>query len=439
MTTMQGTQDAETEHEDAAVPPKQDRKSRFSFNFTKQIGIRYNLFGAIGTMALLAIIAAGVGIYSLSEIRTSFDDLANRGISAVAGASGLAVQSNRVANAAVNLAEANEEYDRSSAHGELVQAINDLETQVKKHLDTYASDPKTADTSGLKVVVADLKKSLDELDAATKARLAAATRKQDNLAELFREHEEISRSFVPIIDDAYFDAVITGERLLDAEGEVTVEEMTDKQAQLKAALEADSTLHQLVALLVRGALTDDETAIVPQQDRVSALAAKFSNSVEALGDAGLSAKVVTVSVYADADSGLLPDRREELIATEKSTEILSEMFFLADQLSNSIDSMIRTQSEVAHVGASVVDALMSRNQMLMALVGAVSVVLVGLIAYFIVHRGLTLRLERLIAIMRRLADGDVDFDFPKSTSRDEIGDIARAVEVFRDNAGTASG
>ncbi|MDH3580342.1 MAG: methyl-accepting chemotaxis protein [Hyphomicrobiales bacterium] len=457
------------------------------------LSIRYKLMLAFGAVVVLTLVAVGVGIYSFAQVRHSFDTLANRDIAAVADASSLAVQSNRVSKAAVDLSEAKDEFDRSSAYGELVGVVGDLEKEVSTFFKAYSNESEAfALSNSVDVLKADLKK----LDQSTKARLAARTRKSENLAELFREHEEISRAFLPIIDNTYFDAVqaagssgaasfeavermnrklakfrtavndyrvatavlkkdaknpakqadlkkagdahfkaaLALEEIVKSSAAETQSDGSGHLSKLKTALQADSTLHRVVAVLVRGALTDDESKIAPLQDMINALIAKLEKNTDDIGDASITAKMFVVKAFGDPTTGLLSDRRDEIRAGIKSAEIISGMFFLSDQLSSDIDSMISSQRTRTAERAGAVNALMSRSQMMMAGVGAASLVLALLIAYFIVHRGLTLRLERLIAIMQRLAKGEVDFDFPASTKSDEIGDMARAVQVFRDNA-----
>ena len=66
----------------------------------------------------------------------------------------------------------------------------------------------------------------------------------------------------------------------------------------------------------------------------------------------------------------------------------------------------------------------------------------GCVALLLAVIGIRLSLQRLIAgpigdmtgRMARLAAGDAAIDIPETTRRDEIGDIARAVEVFKTNA-----
>jgi len=498
-TGSQETETQETDSQETETGADSVKKAKSLFaQLASTISIRYKLLSAFGVVALLTLIAAGVGVYSFSQIRSSFDELTHQGIAAVADASQLAVRSNRVATAAVDLSKANEEFDRSSAYGELKQVVTTLEKELNTFVGKYSNEK---DSASLTQTVNGIKSNLEKLDESTKARIDSYKRKSDNLAELFREHEEISRSFLPIIDDAYFEAVVAAGGVDDNSAAEAVEKMKgqitafraavdsylkaaaalqkdpnnpEKQAavqeadnsyfdavialetaaqanveqaadaakadgsehlaKLKNALEADSTLHQTVALLVRGALTDDVNEIIPLQDKVTAFASKLIKGVEEIGNADVTAKMMVITAYADAASGLLAERRDELQAKTVSNSIISELFFLTGQLSSSIDSVISGQQEIALKSATATGALMSFSQTLLIGVAIASMVVVALMGFLVVHKSLMNPLEHLTGAMRELAEGNTDVDLPGGSRKDEIGDMVRAVRVFRDNA-----
>ncbi|MEO8722486.1 MAG: HAMP domain-containing methyl-accepting chemotaxis protein [Sphingobium sp.] len=57
-----------------------------------------------------------------------------------------------------------------------------------------------------------------------------------------------------------------------------------------------------------------------------------------------------------------------------------------------------------------------------------------LMAGFLVHRVIAVPIQTLAGQMRTLADGDFEVHVGGTTRRDEVGDMARAVEIFRANA-----
>ena len=74
---------------------------------------------------------------------------------------------------------------------------------------------------------------------------------------------------------------------------------------------------------------------------------------------------------------------------------------------------------------------LGRNRMLLMIVAAVSLAVAGAIGVFYVQRRLVRRLTSVGDAMRRLSSGDTDTTVPAAADRDEIGEMARSLEVFR--------
>ncbi len=90
------------------------------------------------------------------------------------------------------------------------------------------------------------------------------------------------------------------------------------------------------------------------------------------------------------------------------------------------------------VGSHVIDGRLDKLQQDSArqqLVGGLATMTIGLaITLLIVHRRVLKPLRQLSNTMRRLAQGEAVDMIAAATRSDEIGDMARSVEVFRDNA-----
>ncbi|MGD9868158.1 MAG: methyl-accepting chemotaxis protein [Hyphomicrobiales bacterium] len=408
----------------------QDGKDRGVLGAGGALRVRHKLLMAIFAISAITIVIAGTGIYSFGRAKDSFQDLSENKINAVSGAAKLATEANQVVSAASSLGRARNEVDRARDYGWLVQVADQLSVSVK---DFVEQNDLAVGESTLLATIEALNTSLEKLDGATKERLAATRRKTESLAELFTEHEDISRAFIPIVDDAYFDAVIAGERAL-SQSAGAAEAVAANVEKLKAALEAESTLHQLVAVLVRAALADEEEQLVPLQDRIGGLAVKVQSAADVLGDANVNGKLALILGFADAKAGLTSLRKREFQAENQSSLVMHALNDATQQVGEVLETVITDQRKGAADAAAFMRNALSLDQAKMIGGGIVSVVLMLLIGWVVIHKGLTLRLERLITHMRRLAEGDLESEFPRSTSRDEIGDMARAVEVFRDNA-----
>src|SRR5690606_5898844 len=65
-------------------------------------------------------------------------------------------------------------------------------------------------------------------------------------------------------------------------------------------------------------------------------------------------------------------------------------------------------------------------------VGAVSLVVLGVLGY-VLSRVMMAPVPRLAKTMKAVAEGDYDADVPFIERGNEVGDMARAVEIFREN------
>ncbi len=80
-----------------------------------------------------------------------------------------------------------------------------------------------------------------------------------------------------------------------------------------------------------------------------------------------------------------------------------------------------------------VDAAFHQNALMFALVSLIVFALV-LVGSIIIGRSVTRPLATITRPTKRLADGEADFEVPHTDRRDEVGGLAQALRVFKDNA-----
>ncbi|WP_236884223.1 methyl-accepting chemotaxis protein [Devosia sp. A16] len=86
---------------------------------------------------------------------------------------------------------------------------------------------------------------------------------------------------------------------------------------------------------------------------------------------------------------------------------------------------------VAVPEATLLAAAVNERNTLIA--GGLVVFALGLVAFFLLGSSIAKPVSRMTGVMRKLVDGDYQVEVPYHARRDEIGDMAKAVEVFRDN------
>jgi len=99
---------------------------------------------------------------------------------------------------------------------------------------------------------------------------------------------------------------------------------------------------------------------------------------------------------------------------------------LMDKLADSLDAMIgQTRADVAAADSMTTDIFVG-----VCLAGSLLVIAMALATL----RSVLRPLQTMTQAMGRLADGDVATEIPATSRRDEIGSMAKAVQIFKDNA-----
>jgi two-component system OmpR family sensor kinase len=172
-----------------------------------------------------------------------------------------------------------------------------------------------------------------------------------------------------------------------------------------------ASLHDTVSASQRAyeeiAQDPSEASLYAQFSKQWAAYQAVAAQVIALARAGQTARAVTV---------YNTDSRQ---AFDSSSDILSR---LTDQ------TVLKARQDTDRAAATYSHA---RNMIVAAMLLA-ALLLIGVIAY--ITRGILAPLLQLATCMRRLAGQNTDIAIPSIQREDEIGEMARAVSVFRDNA-----
>ena len=134
-----------------------------------------------------------------------------------------------------------------------------------------------------------------------------------------------------------------------------------------------------------------------------------------------------------ASNGIIELRRQQLALAQRQTDLVNQNRRLAADLLNAVEGLVDAATDGAAVatGASA-DAIDSARTQLL-LINGVSIVGAILIAWLLIGRFLVPRLQALSNRMMAMAEGDLE-DPVEIGGRDEVADLAAALEVFRRHA-----
>ncbi len=262
---------------------------------------------------------------------------------------------------------------------------------------------------------------------------------QTEISELGRQ---IDRALLEAVDDQIF-YTITGYQELDEPPEARSLHFTTEEFTKYHLLEELQGNASLAAQLLQSAFGfSDPTSIGPLRQRLDAARARIArelDDVNASGDKG--AKVVervdplltNLFELGDGEQGALGLLEQQLTVAEQQRDLLAQNRSIAVNLLEEVDAF------VGITNANVEDATLESSQAVLTgkvLLAALSAISVGgalLIATLFIGRVLLRRLDHLSVRMRGMAGGDLETEVEMS-GRDEIADMAAALEVFRQHA-----
>jgi methyl-accepting chemotaxis protein len=293
----------------------------------------------------------------------------------------------------------------------------------------------TIDTAGLKQTEATLVASLGARAAATESATRKAT--YNDIAGKIGAYDKLLDTFV-----ANREATDEQQKRLGADAGRLAEELDKRVARAQAAgdpvviAETVRSRHSFLlarlsatrfladhdgalAASVRDGATDAAMAAGPRPDAApKPLLPRIDGIRDAIAAYG-------TGFFANAAEITKGDRllREEL--TPRLVSLQTRLTDLSDSLSTDLD---RNRAVVE-------DDL--RTAKLIQVGVNIATFLLGLTLAVLICRSITRPLTRITSVMTRLAADDVTFDIPGLAAHDEMGDMARAVEVFRRNVLTA--
>jgi len=135
-----------------------------------------------------------------------------------------------------------------------------------------------------------------------------------------------------------------------------------------------------------------------------------------------------------AGTGGLVELQEAHVGLERRFgDVQSSQASVIANVSTRIGAIVESTRKDVSTTAVTFDRVLLQTFMLLMLIGLLIVTVVALASWHIVERQINRRMSRLTDAVLRTAAGDTDISV-KIDGRDEIGAMARALEIFRENA-----
>ena len=402
------------------------------------VGLRFRistqLYVVIGGAVAMTVAASLVGWFSFNQVGEVQSRVNEGSVPELEAAFGIAQHSNTLVTAAPRLTSAADARDL----GEVAALIEDAHSALEGEIDTL-EERGTGDArvqrirdhaNSLVLNIQLITDSMDELFIVTEQRDAL----RDQLTTV---NTRLDATVVPAVDNQYF-YTLTGFRNPGEPPAIPQFYFTEDEVSLYRSLaEVQADANVATQLLVSVFSLSEAPLIEPLRERFEAIASRIDRRVDSLQDNQVRAVFIPIFTWL-FDLGMgegngfdLRARELELLQSQQS--LLATNRNIAVELVDEVDGLVNAAhlSVQAATEAST-QAILTGRTLLLAIT-AISVAAAMLISWQFVWRILLRRLGMLSDWMRRMARGDLEAQV-EIGGRDEVADMAAALEVFRQHA-----
>ncbi|MBN9453407.1 MAG: HAMP domain-containing protein [Bosea sp.] len=394
----------------------------------RRFGIGGRLIAAFLGVGLFAVGAGIVGVISYERLSKELAAIAREHLPGLASAARLAEASARVIAGMPELANAERRdgYDRGR------RVVGERLSELDKVLSERAGSG--FDAPQLTAVAAEIRRNLGAIDDVSGRRFTLAERIRGVSEELRWLQADLIDEIEPLTDDARFniDTALgqSGGEAASAKPN-TIREETRKS---EALMTLNAQANLIVGLF--GRLGTVQTREDMEQTGHVIGEAVDQLEVEAKALAGwpdtITVRQITQRLIglADTTTGLPGLKRAELAALADAQRLISESRRLVTELGTLVSQEVQRTEAVAKDAADRSAEAIRLGRNLLLAIAAASLLGALLIGWFYVRRHLVARLRILTEAATSIASGQSSALLPKA-GNDELGDLARALAVFR--------
>ena len=396
--------------------------------------ISTQLYVGIGGAVLLTVAASLVGWFSFNCVGEVQNRVNEGSVPELVAAFGVAQHSGTLVVAAPRLTTASTLEELSVVASEITDAHGALEEQLAvlgrrggggDHFDGIQDDATS------------LLSNIRAIESERSEIFALAERSGELRIELGDLRERLSNTMAPAVDDQLF-YTLTGYSQLGESPATRREHFSETQlGQYRhlADLQADASI--AVHLLESAFSVSQAPLLEPLKERFESSAGRIERTLAALEESDLRNEVAPilerlVELGIGEEGGFyLLDRELNLI--ERQGELLGLNRNIAVDLVGEVDGLVNTANANAQEATRASTQAVFTGRTLLLAISGLSVGGALMIAWLFVGRVLLRRLQLLSDWMRRMAGGDLEAKVTIG-GRDEVADMAAALEVFRRHA-----
>ncbi len=434
---------------------KKERRKR------SRLGVRGSLFLAFAAIAAMALVISGGASVLLDQLGRMMTGLAGTDIPRLTTSLQLTAMTESLASRAPALLQA----PTDAAREEQLRQLKTTQAAALEKIKLIKSIGGADETivSGLEENVKNLDDMINSLNNAAKERIDTIDKREQQFVKMRSAHKE----FVEAIGTAMTSAKESVKAALAMDVSIKPiaasanDSVDDTLAKAEAAQNAEKARREkdkaiteamrktdvLAALLAEGNQMAGDMSAAPaatKTETTDAYKATFKKTkkvmqdeVDSLADipegAALKAAFTKFVAFGEGKNSVFELRAKELDDADFSQLTLDETRKLSSGMDVGVKSLVDNVQTSTIASTDRAHNMIRFSTLVMVALGVGTLVGSGLFVWLYVGRNILRRIANLQAVMKRLAEGDLEAEVMASRAQDEVAEMARSLEVFRES------
>ena len=416
--------------------------------------IAFHLYMGIGTAVALTMVASLVAWFSFDQVGDAQRQVNERAVPEIATAFAVAQQSGTLAAAAPRLVAAETQMAFAEVTAKVAAERDDFKKQLAALTQQGAAEERFA---RIRAHGDTLIANINAIEVSVSKRFELNTRSRALYNNLESLQDELIGILIPAIDDQLFYAM-TGYRTLGEPPAPRAQHLSEAELSLYRDLaELQEGTTKATRLLASAFNLSDERLLEPLQERFDSTVDGIERKLAALGAGPLHStldhqtpqvgfRIERAYLHSElaptfdrlfdlgrGDEKIFALRALELQVAEQQRILLDRNRNLSIELVAEVEGLVNTARGSAQEATQTSTQAIFTGRKLLLAINAVGIIGAVLIAWLFVGRMILRRLEFLSNRMRHMAEGDLEAKIEMS-GRDEVADMAAALEIFRHNS-----
>ncbi len=259
-------------------------------------------------------------------------------------------------------------------------------------------------------------------------------RESDQLrVQLTAVRSQLDSILGPLIDEQIF-YTITGHRVLGEEPAPREEHFSEEvfyRYYHLSLLQANANV--ATDILANSYVVSDASLVEPLKERFESAQSRIERSLFALADTPFYAELSPEFGELFSLESVLELRARQLRLVQHQNGLLESNSDLANQLLSEVEGLVSASSDSVQEATQASTQAIFTGRLLLLAIGLISIVGALVIVWLFVGRVVVSRIEMLSGWMRSMAGGDLETQV-QIGGRDEVAEMAAALEVFRRHA-----